>query len=456
MKISISLIKKQEENIPCLHLIQGKSEKDKSFSCHPALSQTENFPASPNFQALEKARISAEEFYNYCKKNKYSKICVQNISWAHKAYTLAFVEGLMYYAYSFLKYKTKEKPFTLNEICIIDSKVKSDDIHFLEVSQAMVFQIRDWVNEPFSTLDTSFFVKQIKNLAKESKLKFKVLSELDICKEKMGGILGVNKGSIDAPAFTILEWKPKKALNKTPIVLIGKGIVFDSGGMNIKTEEYMNDMKSDMAGAAVASCVIAAAAKLNLPLHIISLCPITDNRLNGNALVPGDIITMPNGLNVEIENTDAEGRLILADAFTYASSFKPLLQISIATLTGAASRAIGPYGIPTMQERADAYLPYLSEAGNSCYERIVPFPMWSEYDKELESKIADIKNCGSSQAGMITAAKFLSHFTTYPFIHLDIAGVAFITKKDHYRGQQATGVSARLLLHFLMNFNIQK
>jgi leucyl aminopeptidase len=230
---------------------------------------------------------------------------------------------------------------------------------------------------------------------------------------------------------------------------VGKGVVYDTGGLNLKTGTYMENMKMDMAGAATMASVMFAAAKANLPLYLIALIPATDNRLNGNAYASGDVITMHNGTTVEVINTDAEGRLILADALSYAQKYNPQLVINAATLTGSAQRAIGKYGIVAMQSKADKFMEDLKTGGNRTYERIAEFPFWDEYGELLKSDIADLKNLGPSEAGMITAGKFLEKFTDYPFIHLDIAGVAFAEKRDSYRNTGGTGTGVRLLFEFV-------
>jgi leucyl aminopeptidase len=182
---------------------------------------------------------------------------------------------------------------------------------------------------------------------------------------------------------------------------------------------------------------------------VVALVPATDNRLNGNAYVPGDIITMMDGTTVEVLNTDAEGRMILADALTYAKKYDPLLVIDLATLTGAAEAALGKIGIAGMQHKAEAFFPKLVKSGFRVCERIAEFPFWDDYEELLKSEIADLKNIGGRYAGAITAGKFLQHFTAYPWIHLDIAGPAFLDKRDSYRTVGGTGVGVRLLFDFI-------
>jgi leucyl aminopeptidase len=263
-------------------------------------------------------------------------------------------------------------------------------------------------------------------------------------------------GSVDPPTFTIMEWKPKRYINDNPIVLVGKGVVYDSGGLSLKpTGDSMDYMKCDMSGAASVAGAIYAAAKSKLPIHIVGLVPATDNRPSGNAYAPGDIITMMNKTTVEMLNADAEGRMILADALCYAKRYNPMLVIDVATLTGSAIAAIGKVASVAFSKDADELYSKLEQSGNETYERLVQFPLWDDYAEMIESKIADLKNVGGKYAGAITAAKFLEKFTEYPWIHLDIAGTAFANTKDSYRGLGGTAVGVRLFFDFF-NRIIQK
>jgi leucyl aminopeptidase len=279
--------------------------------------------------------------------------------------------------------------------------------------------------------------------------KVEILNKNKIEALKMGGLLAVNKGSEVPPTFTVMEWKPKKPVNKKPFVFVGKGIVFDSGGMNLKPGDSMSTMKGDMSGAAAVASAIFAIAKAELPVHVIGLMPATDNRPGPNAIVPGDIIKMENGMTVEVLNTDAEGRLILADALSYAKKFNPALVIDLATLTGSAIRAVGKFAIAAMHSKAVKELEILKKSGWETYERLAELPLWDEYAELIKSDLADLKNVGPAEAGAITAGKFLEKFTSYPYIHLDIAGPAFLEKRDSYRGKGGTGVGVRLLFDFI-------
>jgi leucyl aminopeptidase len=286
-------------------------------------------------------------------------------------------------------------------------------------------------------------------MGKECGAKVEVMNKKKIEALKMGGLLAVNQASQEPPTFTVMEWKPAGTVNKKPFIFVGKGVVYDSGGMNLKPGDSMATMKDDMSGAAAVACAIYAIAKAKLPVHVIGLMPATDNKIGPKAIMPGDIISMHNGKTVEVFNTDAEGRLILADALSYASKYKPELVIDLATLTGAAVRAIGKFGMVAMQVKAEKEFEQLSLSGWNVYERLVEFPAWEEYGELLKSDIADLKNLGPGEAGAITAGKFLENFTDYPFIHLDIAGPAYLDKRDSYRGQGGTGVGVRLLFDFM-------
>jgi leucyl aminopeptidase len=211
----------------------------------------------------------------------------------------------------------------------------------------------------------------------------------------------------------------------------------------------MDEMKCDMAGGAAVVGTMYAIAANALPVHVIGLVPATDNRPGMNALCPQDIITMHDGTTVEVLNTDAEGRLILADALSYAKQYKPELVIDLATLTGAAVRAVGSIASAIMGTADQKVMDKLADSGMNTWERTIQFPMWKDYGDEMKSDIADLKNLGSGNAGQITAGKFLEHFTDYPWIHIDIAGPAYINSPSSYRTKGGTGVGVRMLYNFI-------
>lgn len=364
---------------------------------------------------------------------------------------IAFTEGLLLANYQFLKYfkNAAEKEHSLKQIDIYADSITEKQIEELSNLVGAVYEARDLVNEPLSFLTADQFANEIKRLSADSGAKIEVFSKKKIEALKMGGLLAVNKGSIDPPTFSIIEWKPRNKVNSKPYVFIGKGVVYDTGGLSLKPTNYMDTMKCDMAGGAAVASAVYAIAKNQLPVHVIAIVPATDNRPDGNAYVPGDVIKMYDGTTVEVLNTDAEGRMILADALSYAKQYNPELVIDVATLTGAAVRAIGSVAMAGMHSGAENELELLKRSGDCVNERIVEFPMWDEYGDMLKSKIADLKNIGGAEAGMITAGKFLEHFTDYPYIHLDIAGPAFLEKEDNYRGVGGTGYAVRLLYDFI-------
>ena len=380
---------------------------------------------------------------------------VKEISFlGNKKYAYDLLEGFLLASYQFLKYfKDAEKKEYKLENLLVEDSFGDDAINELFDITTAVFWARDMVNEPVSFLNAEQFAEEITALANDAKIDVTVLEKAQIESLKMGGLLAVNKGSIDPPTFSIVEYKSAKAKNKKPIVLVGKGVVYDTGGLSLKpTAHSMDIMKSDMGGAATMMGAIYLAAKQELPLHLIALIPATDNRPGLNAYAPGDVVTMMNGLTVEVLNTDAEGRMILADALTYSKKFKPELVIDAATLTGAAHRAVGEHATCIMGNAKDTYFEQLEKAGQKCYERTMRFPFWEEYGEELKSPIADLKNLGGPSAGMITAGKFLENFVSSPYMHLDIAGPAWLDKNSAYRTRGGSGVGVRMLYHFLKSY----
>ncbi len=365
-----------------------------------------------------------------------------------RADVLAVIEGIALANYQFLTYKTgdKNKPNKLSQLNVLAEGVSEEDLKELSAVTRGTFAARDFVNEPVITLTATEWSNRIKELGNQTGFTTTVFDKKKIEELKMGGLLGVNKGSVEPPTFNILEWKPANAKNSKPIVLVGKGVVYDTGGYNIKTV-MMAKMKSDMGGGAAVSGAMAAIAANELPVHVIGLIPATDNRIDGKAIVPDDVLEMMSGSTVEVLNTDAEGRLILADALHYAKQYDPELVIDLATLTGAAARITSHFGISMCADKADTS--NLKESGERTYERIMEFPMWREYHEAIKSSVADIKNIGGAAGGNITSATFLHHFTDYPWIHLDIAGPSFMDADIDYRPKGGTGVGVRLLYDFI-------
>lgn len=366
--------------------------------------------------------------------------------------SLAFAEAAVLANYQFLKYFSDKdkKQNTLSSVNLVDKAITNEQVDFANARIEGVFFARDLVNEPLSTLNAVELSERFKEMSSNVGVSINVLNKAEIEKEGMGGLLAVNKGSIDPPTFSIMEYKPENPKNSKPIVFVGKGVVYDTGGLSLKpTANSMDFMKSDMGGSALVAGITLAIAKAKLPYHIITLVPSTDNRPSGNAYAPGDVIKMYSGKTVEVLNTDAEGRMILADALHWAKRYEPELVIDAATLTGAAARAFGPNGLVAMGNMDEKIMADLKESGYKTYERVCEMPFWDDYAEQLKSEIADMKNIGGPLAGSITAGKFLEKFTDYPYLHLDIAGPTFNHEADSYRGIGGTGFGVRLLFDFI-------
>ena len=405
----------------------------------------------------EECRKKGNEINIHLRKEMITEISIKGIKEDIDG-VIAIAEGLALGSYDFSKYITKasENSSELKEIAFLDRWIPEERITELKISVDAVYRVREMINEPVSYMNAEKLAETFVAMGKEAGFSTEIYHREKIEELKMGGLLAVNRGSIDPPTFSVLEWHPENAKNTSPIVLVGKGVTYDTGGLSLKpTHNSMDYMKSDMAGGATVAAVIYAVAKMALPIHLIALIPATDNRPDGNAMTPGDIIYMHSGKTVEVLNTDAEGRLILADALSFAMKYNPQLVIDAATLTGSAAMAIGQYGIVAMGNADKATFDLLKRSGEQVYERIVEFPFWDEYDELIKSDIADIKNIGAREGGAITAGKFLANFVDYPWIHLDIAGPSFLPKADHYRSKGGTGTGLRLLLEFLKNYSFK-
>ena len=404
-------------------------------------------------QVAEALRRSGNALHAQLKKEKVTEVFIHNLSETPDA-ALLLAEGVALTAYQFEGYKTDEKsrkPATLTTISVVGDGATAATLTELDGLIQGVILARNLVNAPLNKLNALQLAESIAAAGDEAGFTTDILDLPKIEALRMGGLLAVNLGSPEPPTFSILEWKPEGAQNAKPYVLVGKGVVFDTGGLSLKpTPNSMDMMKCDMAGGAAVAGTLYALAKNNVPLHVIGLVPATDNRPGGLAYAPGDVITMHSGLTVEVKNTDAEGRLLLADALSFAKKYDPELVIDLATLTGAAVRALGTEATAVMGTADAATKGELSAAGHRVHERLVEFPLWDEYADHIKSDIADLSNLGKGEAGQISAAKFLERFAEgYPWIHLDIAGPAFLTAPENYRGKGGTGTGVRLLYEFL-------
>lgn len=364
--------------------------------------------------------------------------------------------------YSFDKYFTKKEDKELSgikEIILfsqynsltkfsgeIESGIRSGTI----VGEATNFA-RDLGNEPSNIIYPETFADVVTKRSKQRKYSVEVLDKKALTKLKMGGVLEVARGSIREPRFLILKYTGGKK-NQNPYVIVGKGVTFDSGGISIKPAAGMGLMKVDMGGGAAVVGVFEAISQLNLPLNVIGLIPMVENMPSGNSFKPGDVITAYNGMTIEVDNTDAEGRLILADALSYATKYKPRAVVDMATLTGASIVAIGSVASIVMGND-DELVAKLIRAGDQTYDRVWQLPLWEEYDKMIDSEIADVKNSGQSrQAGTITGGMFLKRFIgDYPWAHIDIAATAMRDRESDYDPKNATGAGVRLVTQYLVN-----
>jgi len=391
----------------------------------------------------EKHRQAGAALAKLLNASKFAEVAL-----AHPSHPL--VEGLCLanYRYTDLFGKQKAANTPSLEVVLVHGW-EPQALKNLEIRVESVLLARTLINQPVNVLNAQGLAQAAADEAKKHGFTAEIFNKKKIESLKMGGLLGVNWGSLDEPTFTVLEYKPANAVNAQPYVLVGKGVVYDTGGLSLKPTGSMDTMKSDMSGAAAVIGALSGAAQLQLPVHVIGLIPATDNRPGGNAVTPGDVLTMSDGTTVEVLNTDAEGRLILADALHYAKRYTPQLVIDLATLTGAAARAIGSYATVAMGNASEPVWSDLLAAGDRVHERLVRFPFWDDYNELLKSTVADLKNIGGADAGAITAGKFLEHFTDYPYVHLDIAGPAFADKPQGYWSVGGTGIGVRLLLEFL-------
>ncbi len=399
----------------------------------------------------EKLRVQGNTIYKACKEQKETDVSLEVLGEISKEHLSSLLLGINLSDYEFLKYRTKPKGYGLT-IHIDPILVDEPTVNELNLIAESVRITKDLVNEPVSFLTATQYSKEIQKIGESAGFNVTVLDQKEIEAEQMGGVIAVNLGSSAPATFNILEYKPKNHINTQPLVLVGKGVVFDTGGLSLKpTRNSMDMMKSDMAGSAAVVGAMHAIAKSKLPYHVIGLIPAVENRPGYEAICPSDVITMYDGTTVEVLDTDAEGRLILADALHYAKRFKPELVLDFATLTGAAMRAIGKEASVIMGTADKATKKKLRKAGNATGERTVEFPFWDEYGEYMKSDIADLKNLGPMDAGAITAGKFLQHFVDYPWMHFDIAGPAYISSNYNYRGKWATAYGVRLLFKFVQN-----
>jgi len=361
-------------------------------------------------------------------------------------------EGAFLGNYSFNKYKSlPDKEKTVNSMEFVASGKEAEAI----IKEALVvaentFICRDLVNDITEEVNPVKFADFAKKIASKSNFKCKVLTKKDIEKKGMGLLLAVNRGSLIEPRVVILEYKGDSSSKKV-YGLVGKGLTFDSGGMNLKPTGSIETMRSDMAGAAAVLCALKSIAELKIKKNVVAVIPLTENMLSSNSYRPGDIYKSYSGKTVEIGNTDAEGRLILADALSFMEKeLKPDVIIDLATLTGACIVAFGET-VAAYLSTDDSLAKALENSANYTGEKIWRLPFFEDYEDRMKSDVADISNMSSEKnAGTICGAVFLKNFVEKtPWAHIDIAGTAWYSKARGYRPKAATGYGVRLLVDFI-------
>ncbi len=370
----------------------------------------------------------------------------------------AIAEGLVLGAYRFLRYRTNLKPeesFTVSNVTLLTAEANAATqagvTQGLTIARGVTLA-RDLVNTPGGDLTPPDLANAAVELGQRVNVKVTVLDKAQLEEGGFGGILAVGRASKNEPRFIIMEYGTPSADTPT-ICLVGKGLTFDSGGLSIKPADAMTTMKSDMGGSATVLGTMQVVAELGLPIHLVGLIPSAENMIDGNAYRVGDIIKTLSGKTIEVLNTDAEGRIVLADALHYAQRYQPKAIIEFSTLTGAVIIALGAYATG-MMGTDQALMDALRQAGEATSERVWQLPLWDEYKEMIKSEIADIKNVGGRPAGSITAGAFLANFVgEYPFVHFDIAATSFEEKPTQaYNIAGGTGVGVRLMVEYLQHY----
>ena len=368
----------------------------------------------------------------------------------------AAAEALVLGAWKFDELRTNRREEgddrTLKEVVFIAPPEKVDEVRRAAIEGEVVGRAtnlaRSLQTRPGNLATPTHLADTAREIADRHDLEVTVLDREDMEKEGMGALLAVAQGSEEPPSFIVLRYQGA-ADNERPLVLVGKGVTFDSGGISIKPAERMEEMKYDMSGAAAVLAAVDAIAELGIEANVIALVPATENLPSGSAVKPGDVIRSLSGKTIEIINTDAEGRLILADALAYAARFDPAAVVDCATLTGAVVVALGNHAIGLMGNNGDL-IDELRAAGLRTGDKCWPLPLWDEYRKLIESPVADIKNSGGRAAGTITAGWFLKEFVgEVPWAHMDIAGTAWAQEEKPPIAKGATGVPTRLLIEWV-------
>ena len=368
----------------------------------------------------------------------------------------AVAEGAMLAGYRFDRYRTEKRdklpPGLARLVCRVegsaDREAVEQGVQFAQAVCRGVFLARDLVNEPGNVKSPLYLAERAAALTHHAQLTCEVIGEQELSRQGFGALLGVARGSSREPCLIVLEYRGG-AEDERPVALIGKGVMFDAGGISLKPAEKMDEMKMDMAGAAAVLGTFEAAASAQLPVNLVGVIPAVENLPSGTAMRPGDVLTSLSGRTIEVVNTDAEGRLILADALTYCAHYQPRAMIDLATLTGACIIALGHHAAAVLGSDAQL-VQRLQAAGRSSGEKVWEMPLWDVYAAQLKSEIADLKNIGGRPAGTITAAAFLQKFAEgQSWAHVDIAGTAWEDSGKPLASKGATGFGVRLLMAYL-------
>jgi leucyl aminopeptidase len=369
----------------------------------------------------------------------------------------ALAEGVVLGAYQFLRYKSDPKPSQLERVVVVGrggSRVRAGLDRGARIAEAVAWA-RDLVNEPAAAKSPDDIARIARRIGRSSGLKVKVLEVEQLEREAMGGVLGVGMGSARPPRFVRMEYAPPAA--RATLALVGKGVVFDSGGLSLKTAGGMETMKTDMSGAAAVLAAMSALPDLGVKTRVVAYVPLVENMPSGNAIRPGDVLTMRNGKTVEVLNTDAEGRLILADALAYAVEEEPDAIVDLATLTGAVTVALGEK-IAALMSNDERWSASVRDAADRAGERVWPLPLPDDYRRNLDSEVADLRNIASGGGGgTITAGLFLREFTAdVPWAHLDIAGTARASSDDGEVSKGGTGYGVRTIIELARTFRVPR
>jgi leucyl aminopeptidase len=364
------------------------------------------------------------------------------------------LDGILMETYRYIRYKKPEEGTPETLLCVL-SGIEEEQLPAVsavvaqrEVISRGVWLARDLVNEPSNVKTPEYLAQQAWQIAEDTGMKCTLLGPAELKRQGFGALLAVAQGSICEPRLICLQYQGG-AKDSAPVVLVGKGVTFDSGGISLKPGEGMDMMKMDMAGGAAVLATLSVVARLKLPINLVGVVPAVENMPSDRATRPGDIVTSLSGKTIEILNTDAEGRLILADALTWAARFNPEVMIDLATLTGACIIALGHHSSAVVGND-EPLIEALRAAGDASGERIWPLPLYDGYREQIKSQVADVKNIGGRPAGTITAAAFLNTFTEEQrWAHLDIAGTAWEEKGKPGQPVGATGVAVRALVEFL-------